>query len=181
MYQIFNNEDAEAAGLTNGEIDFAYIDSANILNTLKSKPGISMRGAVVPSFDEIGINTGSAFRPTRRVASPARGRRPGAHRRARAAGDADGRRQRNAGERVLQGYGSAGNSPVQPGATTGAWQPGPNDPDLSFSIDNANALLDQAGYTMGPDTSDRSESNKPLEFRYYTRSRTRRRSRPHRT
>jgi len=61
IYRIYNNEDAEAAGLTNGEIDFAYIDSANILNTLKTKPGISVRGAVIPSFDEIGFNTGSAY------------------------------------------------------------------------------------------------------------------------
>ena len=61
IYRIYNNEDAEAAGLTNGEIDYALIDSANILNTLKTKPGVSVRGAVVPSFDEIGFNTGSAY------------------------------------------------------------------------------------------------------------------------
>jgi peptide/nickel transport system substrate-binding protein len=73
-------------------------------------------------------------------------------------------------DKVLLGYGSPGISPVQPTATTGDWQPGPNDPDLSFSIANANALLDQAGYTMGPDNVRIDpKSGKPLEFRYYTR------------
>jgi peptide/nickel transport system substrate-binding protein len=172
VYQIFNNEDAEAAALSNGEIDFAYIDSANILNTLKSKPGISTRGAVVPSFDEIGINTGSAFQTDKTGGFAPHG--DGAlaltdvrvRQAMRMAVDND-----TLVSRVLQGYGSAWASPVQPGATTGTWEPGPDDPDLSFNLDSANALLDEAGYTMGPDgVRIDPNNNQPLEFRYFTRS-----------
>ena len=61
IYVIYNNEDSEAAALQNGEIDYGYFDSANILNTLKGKPNIETRGAFIPNFEEIGINTGSAF------------------------------------------------------------------------------------------------------------------------
>ena len=43
-----------------GEIDFGYFTSASILNTLKSR-GLETRGAAIPSFGEIGINTGSAY------------------------------------------------------------------------------------------------------------------------
>ncbi|MDP2693493.1 MAG: transporter substrate-binding domain-containing protein, partial [Gallionella sp.] len=46
--------------LQSGEIDFGYFTSANILNTLESR-GMETRGAGIPSFDEIGINTGSAY------------------------------------------------------------------------------------------------------------------------
>ncbi len=74
-------------------------------------------------------------------------------------------------DKVLLGYGTPGISPVQPDATTGAWQPGPDDPDLSFNIAAANKMLDDAGYTMGPDgVRVDPKSGKPLEFRFYSRS-----------
>jgi peptide/nickel transport system substrate-binding protein len=171
IYRIFGNQDAEAAALQSGEIDFGYIDSANILNTLKSR-GLETRGAVVPSFGEIGINTGSAYQT-----DPAGGFKP--H------GDGHPALQdvvlrqamrravdnQTLVDKVLLGYGAAGISPVQPGATTGDWQPGPDDPDLSFNIDAANQMLDDAGYTMGPDgVRVDPKSGKPLEFRFYSRS-----------
>lgn len=171
VYRIFGNQDAEAAALTGGEIDFGYFSSANILNTLKAK-GLETRGAVIPSFGEIGINTGSAYQT-----DPTGGFKPHGDG-ARALTDVVVRQAiRRAVDnevlvnKVLLGYGTPGISPVQPGATTGAWTPGPNDPDLSFNIQAANQMLDQAGYKMGsngiridPKTGD------PLEFRFYSRS-----------
>jgi peptide/nickel transport system substrate-binding protein len=171
IYRIFGNQDAEAAALQSGEIDFGYFDSANILNTLKSR-GLETRGAVVPSFDEIGINTGSAYQT-----DPAGGFKP--H------GDGHPALQdvvlrqamrravdnQTLVDKVLLGYGTPGISPVQPGATTGDWQPGPDDPDLSFNIDAANQMLDDAGYTMGPNgVRIDPKSGKPLEFRLYSRA-----------
>ena len=50
VYIIYNNADAEAAALQNGEIDFGYFEAANILNTLSGKPHIVTRGAIIPSF-----------------------------------------------------------------------------------------------------------------------------------
>ncbi len=172
VIRFYNNEDAEAAGLTNGEVDFAFFNSANILNTLKSKPNIKVRGAIIPSFDEIGFNTGSSFETDKTGGFTPHG--DGAH----ALTDYRVREAIRMAvdsqvlvSKVLLGYGSPGISPVQPTATTGNWQPGPNDPNLAFSIANANTLLDQAGYKKGPNgIRIDPTNNKPLEFRYFTRT-----------
>ena len=171
IYRIYGNQDALAAALQSGEVDFGLFTSANILNTLESR-GLETRGAITPSFDEIGINTGSAYQTDDTGGFEAHG---------------DGhpalqdvvlrqamRRAVNNQElvdKVLLGYGSAGISPVQPGATTGDWQPGPDDPDLSFNIEAANQMLDDAGYTMGSDgVRVDPESGRPLEFRFFSRA-----------
>jgi peptide/nickel transport system substrate-binding protein len=171
VYLIYNNEDAEAAALQNGEIDFGFFNSGNILNTLRGKPHVSVRGGLLPRFEEIGINTGSAYQT-----NPAGGFTPhgdGAH----ALTDPAVRRairqavdDKTIVDKVLLGYGIPADSPVQPGATTGDWNPTPEQA-LPFDIDAANASLDAAGYAMGSDGVRIDPFNgKPLEFRYYTRN-----------
>jgi peptide/nickel transport system substrate-binding protein len=170
VYKIFGNQDAMAAALQSGDIDFAYFTSASILNTLKAR-GIETRGANIPSFAEIGINNGSSFQTDRTGGFKPHG--DGAH----ALTDVVVRQairravdSQTLVNRVLLGYGRPGVSPVQHDAATGDWAPGPNDPDLSFNIQAANDLLDQAGYTMGPDgVRIDPENGKPLEFRFYSR------------
>ena len=171
IYRIYGNQDAEAAALQSGEVDLGFFTSANILNTLKSR-GLQTRGATIPSFGEIGINTGSAYQTdTTGGFKPHGDGHPAlqdvvlrqAMRRA-----VDNETLVN---KVLLGYGTPGISPVQPGATTGAWEPGPDDPDLSFNIDAANQMLDDAGYTMGSDgIRVDPKSGKPLEFRFFSRA-----------
>jgi peptide/nickel transport system substrate-binding protein len=174
VYKIFGNQDAEAAALQNGTIDFAWFTSASILNTLKAR-GLEVRGAHVPSFGEIGINNGSAYQAPAKVATgDFKPHGDGA----KALTDVVVRQAiRRAVDnttlvnKVLLGYGTPGISPVQPDATTGAWKPGPNDPDLSFNIQAANAMLDQAGYKKGPDgVRVDPKTGKPLDFRFFSRS-----------
>jgi peptide/nickel transport system substrate-binding protein len=171
VYVIYNNEDAIASALQNGEIDYGSFTQANILNTLKGKPDIGTRGAIIPSFDEIGLNTGSAYQT-----DPAGGFTPhgdGSHALTDPVVRQAMREAINSQElfqKVYLGYGAVADSPVQPTATTGAWSPTP-DEQLNFNIADANAKLDAAGYKMGPngvriDPFD----GKPLEFRYYTRN-----------
>jgi peptide/nickel transport system substrate-binding protein len=171
IYRIFGNQDAEAAALQSGEVDFGSFTSANIVNTLASR-GLETRGAVVPSFGEIGINTGSAYQTdTTGGFTPHGDGHPALQdvvlRQAmRRAVD-----NQTLVDKVLLGYGTPGISPVQPDATTGGWEPGPDDPDLSFNIAAANQMLDDAGYTMGSDgVRVDPASGKPLEFRFYSRS-----------
>jgi peptide/nickel transport system substrate-binding protein len=170
VYQIFGNQDAMAAALQSGKIDFAYFSSASILNTLKAR-GIQTRGATIPSFGEIGINTGSAYQTDTTGGFSPHGdgsqtlTDPVVRQAIRRAVDNE-----TLVNKVLLGYGTPGISPVQPGATTGAFTPGPDDPDLSFNIQAANDMLDQAGYTMGPDGIRIDPKTKePLEFRFYSR------------
>ena len=171
IYRIYGNQDAEAAALQAGEVDFAYFTSASILNTLKSR-GLETRGAAIPSFGEIGINTGSAYQTdTTGGFAPHGDGHPAlmdvALRQAmRRAVD-----NQTLVDKVLLGYGTAGISPVQPGATTGAWEPGPDDPDLSFDLAAANQMLDDAGYTMGSDGVRLDpKSGQPLVFRFFSRA-----------
>jgi peptide/nickel transport system substrate-binding protein len=171
VYQIFGNQDAEAAALQSGSVDFGYFSTPSILNTLKQR-GLDTQGATIPSFSEIGINTGSAYQtnPTGGFVKHGDG--------ALALTDVVVRQAiRRAIDsstlvsRVMQGYATVADSPVQPGATTGDWNPGPNDPDLSFNIQAANQMLDQAGYTMGPNNIRIDpHNNQPLEFRFYSRA-----------
>ena len=178
VYQIFGNQDAEAAALQAGQIDYASIDSANILNTLKAR-GMETRGAVIPSFGEIGVNTGSAYQTDPAGGFKAHGdgnpalTDPVVRQAIRRAVD-----NKFLVDKVLLGYGQPGVSPVQPDATTGAWTPGPSDPDLSFSISGANQLLDSGGYKLQDPSQPPGDSNlrvdpktgKTLEFRFFSRS-----------
>ncbi|MGH2630950.1 MAG: ABC transporter substrate-binding protein [Actinomycetota bacterium] len=171
VYRIFGNQDAMAAALEGGEIDFAYFSTANILNTLETK-GLETRGALIPSFDEIGINNGSAYQTDTTGGFKPHGDGSESltdvvvRQAIRRAVD-----NQVLVDKVLLGYGTPGISPVQPGATTGAWEPGPDDPDLSFNLQAASDMLEQAGYEMGPDdVRIDPKTNEPLEFRFYSRS-----------
>jgi peptide/nickel transport system substrate-binding protein len=173
IYQIFGSQDSEAAALQNGSIDFGYFSSANTLNTLKQR-GLETRGAIVPAFDEIGINTGSAYQtdPTGGFVKHGDGAEaltdPILREAMRKAVDSPALINS-----VLKGYGSVAISPVlnPPLSTAASWSPGPTDPDLSFNIAAANTMLDNAGYKMGADgIRIDPKTNKPLEFRIYSRS-----------
>jgi peptide/nickel transport system substrate-binding protein len=173
IYQSFNDENQEAAALQNGEVDFAYFDSANILNSLKSKPNVAVHAATVPSFDELAFNTGSAFQTDKSGGFTPHG--TGSH----AAADPAFRRAVTMAidkqaliDNVLLGYGLPANSPVQPNATTGAWTPGPDLPDLSFNPENAKAALTEAGYTDtdGDETVNDPVTGENVVLRYFTRT-----------
>ena len=64
----------------------------------------------------------------------------------------------------------SGYLPVQPDATTARERPS-RQSNLSFNLDAANQMLDDAGYTMGPDgVRIDPKSGRPLEFRFFSRA-----------
>jgi peptide/nickel transport system substrate-binding protein len=176
IYRIFKNEDALAEALKQGEIDFAYFTSSNIYNDLSNQPNIDVMNGTIPSFSEIGMNTGSAYQPKTDVFTPHGDGHPAltdvtVRRAIRMAIDSD-----TLTEKVLQGYGVPGDSIIPPVSVEGArWAP-TGDEVIPFDIEGAKQLLEDAGYTdtdgdgvreMPPGSLD---PGRPLEFRYYVRS-----------
>ena len=170
--KVFNDENQMAAALQRGEIDFGFFDSANILNSLKTKPNIKTWGAQIPLFDELAFNSGSAFQTDKAGGFVPHG--DGIH----ATSDPAFRRavaeaidKQTLVDKVYGGYATVADSPVQPGATTGNWDP-PADQALNFNLDKAKADLTAAGYT---DTDGDGVVNDPktgenVVLRYYTRT-----------
>jgi peptide/nickel transport system substrate-binding protein len=172
IYRIFKNEDAEAEALKQGEIDFGYFDSANVFNSLKGQPNIGTHAGTVPSFDEIAMNTGSAFQEADPPFQPhgdghAALQDPVVRRAIRMAIDSQ-----EIVDRVLLGYSEPGTTVVPPVSVAGArWVPEGNEL-IPFDPAGANQLLDDAGYldTDGDGIREMPDGGEPLEFRYYTQT-----------
>ena len=172
IMRIFKSEDAEAEALKQGEIDFAYIDSPNVFNSLKGEPNIKTYNGVQPEFDEIGLNTGSAYQEPDPPFEPHGDGHPALQdpvlRRAiRMAINSE-----ELVERVGLGYSQPGTTVVPPVTVEGArWVP--TDEELiPFDLEGANQLLDEAGYrdTDGDGVREMPGGGEPLTLRYYVQT-----------
>jgi peptide/nickel transport system substrate-binding protein len=172
IYKIYNDENQEAAALQQGELDFGYFDSANILNSLNGKPNIATHGAQIPLFDEIAFNTGSAFQTDTSGGFTPHG--TGSH----AVSDPAFRRaiaeaidKQTLVDKVYGGYAAVADSPVQPTATTGNWDP-PAAEALPFNLEKAKADLAAAGYkdTDGDGIVNDPQTGQNVNLVYYARS-----------
>ena len=176
VWQHFKNEDALSEALKQGEVDFAYFTSPNIFNSLENAEGIDTMIGSIPSFSEIGMNTGSAYQEETDTFTPHGDGHP-------ALTDVTVRRairmaisSEELNEKVMLGLGIPGTTIIPPVSVEGArWEPEGEDL-IAWDIEGANALLDEAGYEdtdgdgvreMPPGSLD---PGRPLEFRYYTRT-----------
>jgi ABC-type transport system substrate-binding protein len=176
IFRIFENEDALAEALKQGEIDFANIDSANVFNSLEGEPNIETYNGIRPEFDELGMNTGSAYQPPDPPFQPHGDGHPAltdpvVRRAIRMAIDSD-----ELVERVSLGFYEPGTTVVPPVTVPGArWVP-EGDELLPFDPEGANQLLEDAGYRDTDDDGVREmppgseEPGRPLELRYYTQT-----------
>jgi peptide/nickel transport system substrate-binding protein len=176
IYRIFKNEDAQAEALKSGEIDFAYIDSANVFNSLKGEPNIGTHVGTIPEFDEIGVNTGSAYQDPEPNYEPHGDGHPAlkdpvVRRAMRMAINSE-----EVTDKVHLGYAIPGTTIVPPVSIAGArWEP-TGDDLIAWDIEGANQMLEDAGYRdtdgdgvreMPPGSLD---PGRPLEFRYYVQT-----------
>lgn len=176
VWRTFKNEDALAEALKQGELDFAYFTSPNIFNNVKTETNIDTMIGSIPSFSEIGMNTGSAYQEADDIFTPHGDGHPAltdpiVRRAIRMAISSE-----ELNEKVMLGYGIPGTTIVPPVSVEGArWEP-TGDELIAWDIDGANQLLDDAGYAdtdndgvreMPPGSLD---PGRPLEFRYYART-----------
>jgi peptide/nickel transport system substrate-binding protein len=176
VYRIYKNDDAIATALQTGEIDFAHIATPNIFNTLKNADNIDTMVGSIPRFDEIAMNTGSAYQKPEGAFVPHGDGHPAltdptVRRAIRMAIDSQ---QLN--KQVMLGYGVPGDTIIPPVSVAGArWAPTGAD-KLGPDIEGAKQLLEDAGYVdsdgdgvreMPPGSVD---PGRPLDFRYYVRT-----------
>jgi peptide/nickel transport system substrate-binding protein len=177
IYRIYKNDDALATALTTGEIDFAYLDTPNIFNQLGQDPNLDTMVGTIPSFAEIGFNTGSAYQePDGSEFQPHGDGHP-------ALTDVTVRRalrmaigSEELSEKVLLGYATPGDTIVPPVSVPGArWEPSEEE-RIPWDLEGAKQLLEEAGYvdTDGDGVREMPEGSlepgRPLEFRYFVRS-----------
>jgi len=165
IYRIYQNEDALAQALLAGEVDFADTLGAGIFDSLEGQENIGTNEAAIPSFEEIGFNAGADEMYPNSDGHPALKdvivRRAIAH-----AIDKE-----TIIDRVLLGHGTVGTTIVP--QVTEFYHYEPTDEELiPFDIDEANRLLDDAGYEDTDDDGVREMpgGGQPLHFRYFVRN-----------
>jgi peptide/nickel transport system substrate-binding protein len=172
IFQIFKNEDAEAEALKQGEIDFAYFDTPNVYNSLKGEPNVETFVGTIPSFDEIAMNTGSAYQEPDPPFQPHGDGHPALQDKTVRTAIRMAIDSQEIVDKVLLGYSEPGTTVVPPVSVEGSrWVP-EGDELIPFDIEGANQLLDEAGYrdTDGDGIREMPNGGDPLELRYYTQT-----------
>jgi peptide/nickel transport system substrate-binding protein len=147
VFRVFKAEDPAVQALIKGEVDFVEGISAIQVESLKGRDGIMAHSGDSPGFDEIAFNTGSVDLETEEpIGNPNPAVLDPAFRHALGfAVDRD-----LIIERAYQGAGKPGTTIIPPAYSDYHWEP-PADQAFTFDLERAGQLLDEAGYTMGPD------------------------------
>jgi peptide/nickel transport system substrate-binding protein len=164
VFRIFQSEDTMVAALKKGEIDFADSLGSTSFASLQGKAGITTFPAQYSGFDELAFNTGAA---TDTGVPIGNGNPALKDKRVR---DAIGYAidTKTLVTKVLGGYGTQGSSIIPPIYATLHYDPGTA--GRTFDIAKANQLLDDAGYTKGPDgIRVDPATKKPLDLRLFGR------------
>lgn len=161
VYRIFNNQDAAVEALKAGEIDAIDGLEPNLFQSLQSIDNITTHAADVIAFDEIAMNVGALQGDGHPALQDVAVRQAIAH-----AID-----KQTLIDRVLLGYGTLGSTIVTPATGAFHYEPTP-DEAYEFNLDEANQILDDAGYldTDNDGVREMPGGGEPLEFRYFVRS-----------
>jgi peptide/nickel transport system substrate-binding protein len=154
--RVFDNQEAMALALRQGEVDIVSGLVPNLANTLKNAPNIAVHEAQARGFVNLAFNFGGQ--------GPKADPNPALEDvRVRQAISYAINRQALV-DKVLLGTGEPGTSVVVP-ANSWHWQP-PADELQNYDPDKANQLLDQAGYkdTNGDGIREDPKTGQPLEL-----------------
>jgi peptide/nickel transport system substrate-binding protein len=156
----FNNPDAMVAALKTGELDAAFDIPGAAYKQLQSDPNIQTIEGYQGSMAEIGINGGDGLKKPHPALLDPQVRQAIAH-----AIDRE-----TIINRVLDGFGTAQNTlSVSPDPK---WTPEASETAVPFDLDEANRILDEAGYedTDGDGIREMPGGGQPLNFNYMVRS-----------
>ena len=163
VFKIYANPDALGQALKKGEIDFAYDLQPNVYDSLADAPNIERKSQVFPGFNQLAFNTGAALVTGKPIGD---GNPLLKDKRLREAigWSLD---RKTIVDKVLGGHGSPGSTIITPTYASLHLTP-PN--QVSYDPDKARALLDAAGYAVGPDGIRRADNGARLDFRLFGRS-----------
>lgn len=156
----YRNADAAVTALQNGEIDLVNKLTPQQFDSLKSDPNVTLNQAQNRRFDEILINPGAATAD----GTPIGDGNPALKDVKLREAIATAIDTKTLVERVWSGYGEEAAGYIPPMFKDFTWSP-PDDVKREFSIENANKMLDEAGYRMGPDNVRLDKQGKPLNLR----------------
>ncbi len=165
VFRVFQNKDSLAQALRRGEIDFADDLGSNVFKSLQDADGVTTYDAKYSGFNEIAFNTGAALDD----GTPIGDGHP-------ALKDVKLRQALSYAidpptlvERVYGGHATPGTSVIPELYTSLHYDPG--DTAYTFDPEKAKTLLDEAGYTEGPDgIRTMPAGGRKLSFRLLGRS-----------
>ncbi len=163
VFRIYRNADSLAQALKKGEVDFADNLDAPVWTALKNTPGVTTYAGAYGGFDELAFNYGAALDD----GTPIGDGHPALKEKVVRQAITYALDRETLVQRVLDGNGSVGTTVIPPIYTSLHLAP-----PAPFTYDpaKANQMLDQAGYTKGPDGIRRMPGNgKPLTFRLLAR------------
>jgi peptide/nickel transport system substrate-binding protein len=163
VFKFYANPDALGQALRKGEIDYADGMEANVFDSLADVPNIKRLSAVYSGFNELAFNTGAATVDNKPIGD---GNPLLKDKRLREAIGWSIDRKALV-EKVLGGHGSVGSTLIPP--MYADWHLSPPN-EVSYDPDKARALLDAAGYPVGPNGIRQAATGAPLKFRLFGRS-----------
>jgi peptide/nickel transport system substrate-binding protein len=162
IFRVYNNNEALVQALLKGAIDYTLVPTGVLYDKIKTTPNIGSAVTSAEAFWQLSFNLADDPAST---ANPAV-LDPAFRDAVEAAID-----RNTLIDRVLRGYATPGSTPIVPAYPYWHWEP-PEDVAIQFNLDNAKAMLDQAGYvdTDGDGIRENPGGGEPLNLRFYLAS-----------
>ena len=163
----YRNADAAVTALQSGQVDLVNRLTPTQFDALKGSPGIEVNDAQNRRFNEILINPGAATNDDKPIGNGNPALKDVALRRAIATAIDS----KTMVDKVWGGYAEEAKGYIPPVFSDYTWNP-PDDVKRNFDLDEANRMLDEAGYKKGSDGIRTDKQGKPLNLRLLMHSET---------
>jgi peptide/nickel transport system substrate-binding protein len=157
IFQQYDNADAMVQALKVGEVDALFEVPSTAVEPLQSSEGVKVVQQPSRSFDELIINS------TPDTNNPAPTNNPALNDPQVRLAIAHAINKQDLVDIVLLGLGKPGDTIIAPAMGAGFWH-SPNIQEVPFSLEQANQILEDAGYVKGSD-GVRAKGDTRLEFR----------------